>query len=317
MVRDMTELEFKKVELEHKNLISGYFHKYRSRSCERSFVNVYLWSRYYPVTFGIVESALVFKSESEDRLAFAFPAGEPEHVKQALEVLENYSHKRGHPFRLYNITESNFALLEEWYPGRFQIEYDEDQADYVYETEKLASLSGKKLHAKRNHINKFKAVYEGRWNYEPMSPENLEDCFQMALIWRQENDCEENDEKLAEICVTLNSLRLFEELELTGGVLRVDGEVVAFTIGEPLCGDTFVVHIEKALSRVPEAYAMINQQFVCHACMDYRYVNREEDTGAEGLRRAKRSYRPAFMVEKGFVTERAEYTGSDNKSDNA
>ena len=86
------------------------------------------------------------------------------------------------------------------------------------------------------------------------------------------------------ICVALNSLRLFEELELTGGVLRVDGEVVAFTIGEPLCGDTFVVHIEKALSRVPEAYAMINQQFVCHSCMDYRYVNREEDTGAEGLR---------------------------------
>ena len=105
------------------------------------------------------------------------------------------------------------------------------------------------------------------------------------------------------ICVALNSLRLFEELELTGGVLRVDGEVVAFTIGEPLCGDTFVVHIEKALSRVPEAYAMINQQFVCHSCMDYRYVNREEDTGSEGLRQAKRSYRPAFMVEKGFVTE--------------
>ena len=266
----MTEIEFKKVELEHRALISGFFHKYCSRSCERSFVNVYLWSRYYPVTFGIVESALVFKNESETRLAFAFPAGETGNVKRALELLENYSHERGCPFCLYNITESNFALLEEWYPGRFQIKYDEDLADYVYETEKLASLSGKKLHAKRNHINKFKAVYEGRWSYEPMSSDNVEECFQMALIWRQENDCEEEEEKLAEICVALNSLRLFEELELTGGVLRVDGEVVAFTIGEPLCGDTFVVHIEKALSRVPEAYAMINQQFVCHSCMDYR-----------------------------------------------
>ena len=299
----MTEIEFKKVELEHRALISGFFHKYCSRSCERSFVNVYLWSRYYPVTFGIVESALVFKNESETRLAFAFPAGETGNVKRALELLENYSHEGGCPFCPYNITESNFALLEEWYPGRFQIKYDEDLADYVYETEKLASLSGKKLHAKRNHINKFKAVYEGRWSYEPMSSDNVEECFQMALIWRQENDCEEEEEKLAEICVALNSLRLFEELELTGGVLRVDGEVVAFAIGEPLCGDTFVVHIEKALSRVPEAYAMINQQFVCHSCMDYRYVNREEDTGAEGLRQAKRSYRPAFMVEKGFVTE--------------
>ena len=300
----MIEIEFKTVELEHRDLISGYFRKYCSMSCERSFVNVYLWSRYYPVTFGIVESALVFKSESKDRLAFAWPAGEPENVKRALEVLMDYSRERGFSFCLYNITEKNFEQLEQLYPGRFQIQYDEDSADYVYETEKLASLSGKKLHAKRNHINKFKAVYEGRWSYEPMSADNVEDCFQMALIWRQENNCEADDEKLAEICVAMNSLRLFEELELTGGVLRMDGEVVAFTIGESLCGDTFVVHIEKALSRVPEAYAMINQQFVCHACMDYRYVNREEDTGAEGLRQAKRSYRPVFMVEKGFVTER-------------
>lgn len=301
----MIELNFKRAELEDRELISHYFKHHTSRSCERTFVNVYLWSRHYKVQFAIVENALVFKSEDDGRLSFAFPAGEPENIKKAFAVLKQYSEERGYPFSLYNVTPDNFERLEEWYPGRFQIEYSEADADYVYESEKLATLSGKKLHGKRNHINKFKAVYEGRWSYESITRENVEECFQMALKWRNQNGCEDDIEKNAEMCVTLNSLRLFEELELVGGLIRVDGEIVAFSIGEPICSDTFVVHIEKAYADVPGAYTMINQQFVEHECMAYKYVNREEDTGEEGLRKAKRSYRPVFMVEKGFVTERA------------
>ena len=105
------------------------------------------------------------------------------------------------------------------------------------------------------------------------------------------------------MCVTLNSLRLLDELDLIGGLLRINGEVVAFTIGEPICEDTFVVHIEKAYADIQGAYPMINQQFVEHECKQYKYINREEETGAEGLRKAKLSYRPAFLVEKGMVKE--------------
>ena len=106
------------------------------------------------------------------------------------------------------------------------------------------------------------------------------------------------------MCVTLNSLRLYKELGLKGGVLKIGERIVAFTVGEPLSPDTFVVHIEKAFPDVEGAYPMINQQFVQHECMDYTYVNREEDTGAEGLRKAKLSYRPAFLEEKGVVREK-------------
>lgn len=300
----MIEINFRKVQFEDKDMISEYFWKYPSRSCERTFVNSYLWARFYPVTFGIVEDTLVFKSERKDGMAFSFPAGEEENIKRAISVLEQYSKERGDCLRFYHVASDKFALLEAWYPGRFQIEYNEDIADYVYESEKLATLSGKKLHAKRNHINKFKQTYEGRWSYESITKDNLEDCFQMALKWRNENGCEEDEEKNAEICVTLNSLRLFEELELVGGLLRLDGEIIAFTIGEPICEDTFVVHIEKAFADIQGAYPMINQQFVEHECMKYSYINREEDTGSEGLRKAKRSYRPVFMVEKGVVTEK-------------
>lgn len=300
----MIELEFRRPQLEDKELISHYFRHYTSRSCERTFVNVYLWSRHYNVLFAIVEDTLVFKSENYDGIAFSFPAGSKENIKKALVVLKQYSEERGSSFCMYCVTPENFAWLEEEYPDRFQIVYSEKDADYVYESEKLATLSGKKLHAKRNHINKFKEVYEGRWSYESMSKDNVEECFQMALKWRNQNGCEEHDGKNAEMCVTLNSLRLFEELEQVGGVLRVDDEVVAFTIGEPVCEDTFVVHIEKAYAEIQGAYPMINQQFVSNECMNYRYINREEDTGEEGLRKAKRSYRPVFMVEKGLVTEK-------------
>ena len=300
----MIEIEFRKAELEDRELISGFFWEHSGRSCDRSFATVYLWARFYGTTFAVVDDALVFRSESDDGFAFGYPAGEPEHVKRAIETLIEYSAERGVPFAMYGVTPEDFACLEEWFPGRFEIEYNEDYADYVYESEKLATLSGKKLHGKRNHINKFKSLYDGRWSYEPITKDNLEDCFQMGLKWRNENGCEEDEEKNAEICVTLNSLRLFEELELTGGVLKVDGKVAAFTIGEPLCEDTFVVHIEKAFAEVEGAYTMINQLFAQHVCADYRYMNREDDTGAEGLRKAKRSYRPVFMVEKGIVKEK-------------
>lgn len=300
----MEEIQFKRLELEDRELIHSYFERYPSRSCERTFTNCYLWSRHYKVGFAIVEHTLVFKSEDQET-AFAYPVGEPENVKCAIDFLKKYTEERNVPFRLYCVTESQFAQLEKWYPQKFEIQYDRDAADYVYESEKLATLSGKKLHAKRNHINKFKATFED-WSYERLSPENAEECFQMALKWREENGCDEDEEKNAEMCVTLNSLRLQKELELTGGVLRVNGEVVAFTIGEPISKDTFVVHIEKAFADIQGAYPMINQQFVEHECMNYKYINREEDTGAEGLRKAKLSYHPAFLEQKGIVKERVQ-----------
>lgn len=297
----MTEPVFKRPELEDKEIITSYFHKSPSRSCERTFVNVYLWSRHYKVKYAVIEDTLVFRSEDQG-LAFSYPAGESVNIRRAVDYLTEYCKEKSCPLVFYNVTPEMFAQLETWYPGRFSVEYDRDIADYVYETDKLATLAGKKLHGKRNHINKFKNLYPD-WKYETLSDDNVEDCFQMALKWRNQNGCEDDPEKNAEMCVTLNSLRLYKELELTGGVLKVNGEIVAFTIGEPLCADTFVVHIEKAFPDIEGAYPMINQQFVQHECMEYKYVNREEDTGAEGLRKAKLSYRPAFLEEKGITKE--------------
>lgn len=300
------EIPFKKIELDDKELIDQYLMKKTYRSCELIFANVYLWSRYYPTEFALVEDTLVFRSFKESNgMSITFPAGEEGQIKKALEVLFDYFKEQGQEIQMHLVQEQEFALLEQWYPGRFVIEYDRDAADYVYETEKLTTLAGKKLHGKRNHINNFKKEYPN-WNYERISEANQEDCFAMAMKWRQDHECEYDEEKRDEMCVTLNALRLREELGLVGGLIRVDGEVVAFTLGEPLNPDTFVVHIEKAFADIQGAYPIINQQFIEHEAQEYSYVNREEDTGAEGLRKAKLSYHPVFLVNKGLVSEKKE-----------
>ncbi|MBQ8184223.1 MAG: DUF2156 domain-containing protein [Lachnospiraceae bacterium] len=296
------EIQFRRPELEDRDIIQKYLKQRKTRSCEMTFANVYLWCRHYPTGFAIVEDMLVFANLEEGETSFTFPWGNKD-PRPALEALMTYCKEKGVPFRLHNATKETFEILEELYPGRFQIEYDRVYADYVYETEKLANLSGKKYHGKKNHVNRFMKTYPD-WSYEDISPENVEECFQMALRWRELNGCEDHPEKRAEICVTLNFLRLFRELEMQGGILRVGGEIVAFTIGEPVCDDTMVVHVEKAYSHVQGAYAMINQQFAKHQAAGYLYLNREDDVGEEGLRKAKLSYHPVFLVEKGVITEK-------------
>jgi Uncharacterized conserved protein len=290
-------VEFKRPTLEDKELFRSYLQKYPSRSCDRTFANIYLWAKHYHVEYALVNEVLLFRVKGEDACSFAYPVGEASKIKELFDyLLENCDGE----FTLYSVTETQFAQLEEWYPEEFTIEFDEDLADYVYEAEKLKSLSGKKLHSKRNHINKFKAEH-AQWSYEPITEDNYEECFQMSLKWREENEMEEDEEKRYELAVTQNALRLMKELDLLGGVLRVEDNIVAFTIGEAISEDTFVVHIEKAFAEIQGAYPMINQQFVLHEGGKYQYINREEDMGVPGLRRAKQSYRPVFMVEKGRV----------------
>lgn len=248
-----------------------------------------------------MEDCLVYRSEGKDPY-YCFPIGRGD-KRAAVEAIRQLCRESGNSFRMACVTPEQFALLEQWFPEQFQITYNRDIADYVYEGEKLRTLAGKKLHSKRNHINRFLNDYEN-WSYEPISESNREECFQMAQQWRKENQCDEDDEKNAEMCVSLNALRLMEELSLIGGLLRLDGRVIAFSIGEPVTEDTFVVHIEKALGEIPGAYPMINQQFAIHEADGYAYINREDDSGEEGLRRAKLSYKPAFLVEKGYVTEK-------------
>lgn len=298
------EIPFKRPALEDRTIILHHMSAQKHRGSERTFANAYLWARFYYLGWAEIKGTLVFRTGAEGNYSYTYPMGLGDR-KAVIELLLEDSQEKGYPFRLHAVSKEEMEELEQYFPGKFQVEWDRDTEDYVYETEKLIRLSGKKYHGKKNHINQFKASYPD-WSYEALTDENVEECFQMALKWRRDNGCEDHPEKNSEMCVTLNSLRLQKELGLKGGVLRAGGEIVAFTMGEPVCDDTFVVHIEKAYADVRGAYPVINQQFLEHEAAEYLYVNREEDTGDEGLRKAKLSYRPVFMIEKGNVMLRGD-----------
>lgn len=297
------KIEWKEINMESRNILEPYYRYEQSKCCEISFANNYLWAPFYDMEYGIIKDMLVFITRGEEP-SVCIPFGKDEdsasNLKEVMLELEEYFQEMGKKFRLHLVTEEKFALLEELFPNRYEIVYDRDSADYVYETEKMISLAGKKLHGKRNHINKFKEN-NPEWSYEPLSEENKEECLEMAEQWKEINLCEEKGEKHNEFCVTRRAVTEFESLGLKGGVLRDGKRIVAFTLGEALNDEMFVVHIEKAFADVQGAYPMINQQFLAHEAAEYRYVNREEDTGAEGLRKAKLSYYPVFLQEKGEV----------------
>ncbi|MGL5260327.1 MAG: DUF2156 domain-containing protein [Lachnospiraceae bacterium] len=302
----MPEIKWEKVTIKEKELFDQYYTFEQPNNCEYTFANNFLWAPFYEIRYAIIQDMLVFLSK-DDGLSITFPLAKDEegksHLKSVIEELFLFFEQENAPFHMHLVLENMFEELEELYPNTFTIEYNRDIADYVYESEKLITLAGKKLHGKRNHINKFKIVNEN-WSYEEISDENLADCIIMADKWKELNLCDDLDEKHQEFCVTINALKMRKELNLIGGLIRVSKEVVAFTLGEECNKETFVVHIEKAFSHVQGAYPMINQQFIEHVASEYKYINREEDTGAEGLRKAKLSYYPAFMVEKGNVMKK-------------
>ena len=297
------DLAWKTIGMEDKPILEKYYAYEQSKCCEFSFCNNYLWAPFYEMRYTIIEDMLVFLAQGRQPsvgVPLAKDGASERNLGKVVSILEEYFVSIQAPFQMHLVTEEKFAQLEAQFPGKYVIEYNRDQADYIYEVEKMISLSGKKLHGKRNHINKFKEN-NPNWRYEPLSQENVSACVKMAEEWREKDLCDEKGEKHTEFCVTLRALDEYEQLGLKGGVLRIEDRVVAFTLGEELNRETFVVHIEKAMADIQGAYPMINQQFLVHEASQYKYVNREEDMGEEGLRKAKLSYYPVFLQEKGVV----------------
>jgi hypothetical protein len=246
-----------------------------------------------------VDGFYVMKSEYSK--GYSIPVGHGDLQAVAARLRED-AHQRGWPLRLVAVPANKKEWLEEQFPGRFIFASNRDWADYIYTAESLRTLAGKKLHGKRNHINRF-LENNPDWRYEPIGPDNIDECIEMNRQWCIANHCEENESAQIEACSAKRALQNFEALGLRGGLLRVEGRVIAYSFGHPLGGDTFDVRVEKAFSEIQGAYPMMNQQFVLHNCEGFTYVNREDDTGDEGLRQAKLSYRPAILMEKYTATE--------------
>ena len=279
------------------------------RGCDYNFTNLFVWSRAYGQEIAQVNGFLVTHLCGRMGCSYMYPAGSGD-LAAAIDILAREADERRQPLRLVCLTTRQMEELDRLMPGRFAYEADRDGFDYLYDIDRLADLTGKKLHAKRNHINRF-MDNNPSWVYEEITPQTLPECLEMDKEWyrrsmAREGAAEERD--LGDEGIALRTaMDHYHALGLEGGLIRVYGEVVAFTMGDRLNSDTYDVHFEKAYGELQGAYAMINREFARWVRAKYpnvRYLNREDDMGVEGLRKAKESYYPDRMVEKYAATQR-------------
>ncbi|MDR0545273.1 MAG: phosphatidylglycerol lysyltransferase domain-containing protein [Odoribacteraceae bacterium] len=291
-------ITFKKIELEDRDVLAPLLAATGCRNCYLSFVNLYTWQFRSRGSFAVVDGTPVIRSMPEpEGVMYHVPPGSANRREILQELME-----RGEPTRLFGVFPALSDWLDEEFPGRFHYRAYRDSFDYIYARQDLIDLKGKDYQAKRNHVNKFRKTYSH--DYAPLTPELAPQCLALEEEWfRRRADA--NDESLLNERRALTlALQNMEKLQLVGGVLRVEGKVVAFSYGTPITGDTFDVHIEKADYSIDGAFNMINRELALHLPEQFTYINREEDLGIPGLRKAKLSYRPRFLLEKGVAESR-------------
>jgi len=284
-------LPFRKIDISDRPWVTEKLKESNFMGCDYSFTNSFIWRNSHDIQVLDYKGFCLLKS----KYAYTYPSGNG-NIKEAIEALITDAEQREISFVMRGITADNVTKLESLFPGYFDYEDIRDESDYIYLTEKLSTLSGKKLQSKRNHILRFKDNPD--WTYEPINDDNIADCYEFSLEWCRFNGCYQNEDLHKEHCAVLQAFRYFHDLKLNGGLIRREGKVVAFSMGEPLNSDTYVIHIEKADPNIQGAYPIINQQFVLHNCQGFKYINREDDAGDEGLRQAKLSYKPEMILSK-------------------
>lgn len=297
--------------LEDRTWVEERFCATGNRGCEYSFATMFLWARRYCQHVARWEDFVLERLCGSQGVGYLFPVGGAD-LAGAVDALERDAAERGHAFRFFCVTGEQVRQLEQACPGRFRYELDRDGFDYLYGVDKLADLNGKKLHAKRNHINRFIQDHPD-WTVEPITPDNLVECMTMDMEWNRRYRTREEVEPPAEDTLKDESQALarafanYGPLRLRGLLLRTEGQVVAFTMGSPICRDTFDIHFEKAFGEMRGAYTLINREFarwIREHEPEVRFLNREDDMGLPGLRKAKESYDPDQMVEKYTVLPR-------------
>ncbi len=293
-------LNFKKIELSDVRKLNPFVTSPARFSCESSVVNLVTWAQMYDNMYAIKDGMLFIKSGGVEDETFRLPFGG--NLQKGIEILKQYTNKeypplwvqQGERFLDFKV---NFGELYEFIPQR-------DAFDYIYLQSDLATLSGKKYHSKRNHISAFSKKYN--WEYREITEQNIPDVLDCMNKWYSENadrfdrhmQCEKQGIELI-----LQNMKL---LNVRGGAIYIDGKIVAFTLGSTINCDVFDIHIEKALSEYATAYTVINNEFA-KTLADYKYINREDDLGIEGLRKAKLSYKPNLLLKKYLCISKKEW----------
>ncbi|MBU5336469.1 DUF2156 domain-containing protein [Intestinibacter bartlettii] len=298
---------FKEITIEDREILNPYFDLVDYEACEYNFNTLYMWQHAYKTAYYIGDNFAVLVGEYEGEVFSILPLAKKEDLPKVIDFVLDYFEQIEEKLYFRGITEEVVDYLKEEYGDRFEYIAERDLFDYVYDGEILRTLKGRKNSKKRNHINYFLSEYEGRFEYKRLGKEDFDDCRQLLDDWainKEENDNIEegvDDEREGIEKLFAHYDQISDRLKISG--IYIDGKLEAFTMGELLNDNMALIHIEKANPEIRGLYPYINQQFLVHEFPEVEFVNREEDMGIEGLRKAKLSYHPCKLVEKYTVRE--------------
>ena len=301
---DSSVLIFHDITLDVKPLIDSYTKPWMLECSDLSFTNLFIWGMDGKMQYAEKDNVLFIKLHFSSVPMYLWApipkyGVEVDYKKAILDGIAYMKNAGVEPTYRSVWTPFRDKILEacpELYSMPTDIAWD-----YVYSRESLSTLKGKKLHGKRNHINKFLSKYPD-YEYKRLTPEMVEDCIALYDKWIMEKDEETAKTLQTEKRSVLRALNNMEELNLIGGTIYIDNKLCAFTVGERLHPHMQLIHIEKGDTDYEGIFPMINQQYVLHECGDVELINREEDMGVEGMRKAKRSYQPIKMIEKHLIS---------------
>ena len=292
--QDPLELSgFSSLQLSDKQTFDAYFSADPPQTSELTFTNLFMWRAYYRPQWRESQGCLLIIQNPLDGEPFGLPpAGNGDQSAAVQEICGALSAAGRRP-HLSRAPQSLAARLD---PAKYDIHPSRDQADYVYESQRLISLSGRKLHRKKNHLNQF--FKHNEYEYRELGPELIERVLGMQEDWCMLRDCPSDIGLMNEDMAVQEAVTNSQTLKFQGGAILIEEKVEAFSFGELLNPESAVIHIEKANPEIPGLYAAINQMFAYNAWSGVEFINREQDLGLPGLRKAKQSYQPHHLVEK-------------------
>lgn len=296
---------FHKITMEDKERFDEALSDIYIEACDYVFANNIMWAECYHTEVAYLHDCLLIKYTVNGEIMFAYPMSSDRCKRiNCVKLLIELCDKEKISLKFTLITEEIKKELLSEFRGIFETDAFRDGFDYVYERERLEQLPGSKLAAKRNHINRLND--KGNWEYEVIDKNNIDECLKLEYTWLSSQPDEDKQSLNCECDAIRFAFEHFTELGLSGGAIRQNGRIAAFSVGERLNRDTFVVHFEKADGSIRGAYQIINQQFAEHN-PEYKYFNREDDTGDLGLRKSKMSYHPDFMVKK-YIAVKSDFS---------
>jgi len=301
-------LPFHPLTIADKSLVQTRVFHTDCRNCDLNFMNLVSWRFLYDTDVADCEGWLLFRFKANGHLAYLPPIGEGDITEMVKLLLEDAA-KREEPFLMLGACENMLNKIQAAMPDHFHATADRGYADYIYRRESLATLAGKKLQSKRNFANRFANRYPD-CEVVPITRQIIPQCIELEEKWERQKGSSDDTSRHANDAERRSLLTAFEHWEMLDGngiALRVGGEIVAFTYGAPVNHDTFDVCVEKADISYEGAFAAVNREFARNIPARYIFVNREEDLGIEGLRKAKLSYHPETILQKYTITARSPF----------